>query len=117
MRRCRAFAFFALLVGCTAPNERPTGTGNPPGGKGDNPGSVTCQACVSSGDCGASAACVQYGGSDYCGKHCGTSGDCAAGETCVALTTTEGAEAQVCAPSSGTCGGGSGCSDCTSGTS
>jgi hypothetical protein len=116
MRRYAVLAFLALLVGCTAPAARSTGNGNPPGGKGDQTGSVTCQACVASGDCGSGAACVQYGGSDYCGAHCGASSDCAAGEACVPLTTAEGAEAMVCAPTSGTCGGGSGCSNCPSGT-
>ncbi|HZS35468.1 MAG TPA: metallophosphoesterase [Polyangia bacterium] len=104
------------LSGCTA-NERSLsdGGGVAPGGKSDNPG-VTCRQCVSSRDCGANAACVQYGGDDYCGADCVSNAGCASGESCVASVTAEGAEVQVCVPASGTCGGGSGCANCPSGT-
>ncbi len=117
MRLSSVFFWAALMSGCTPVGERMLGDGGVtrPGGKSDNPG-LTCQSCVSSRDCGGSGECVQYGGDDYCGANCSSSSDCAVTETCTPSVTAEGAEVQVCVPSSGTCGGGSGCSNCPSGT-
>ncbi len=79
--------------------------------------SVTCLACATSSDCGALAACAQYGGSDYCANICTSPADCAATETCVAVATFDGVEVQGCVPQSANCSGMPGCLACPSGTS
>ncbi|MBK7579667.1 MAG: metallophosphoesterase [Myxococcales bacterium] len=96
-----------------------TGTGGTTGSGGgagmDGGAGVTCTPCTQTSDCGPGAACVQYAGSDFCGRSC-EGGACGAGETCVDAITEDGAGVSACVPADGTCGS-SGCGECPAGTS
>jgi hypothetical protein len=74
---------------------------------------VTCHACTTNADCFDAGTCVQYAGSDFCGRPCGT---CPTGESCLLATADDGTQASVCVPDDGTCGK-VGCGTCPSGTS
>lgn len=87
--------------------------GASPGGPG---GATTCTPCEQTDECGPGAACVQYAGSNYCGRHCTSQSQCAAGETCLASVAHDGTKVSVCVPSNGSCGE-HGCGTCPAGTS
>ncbi|MEZ4222633.1 MAG: metallophosphoesterase [Polyangiaceae bacterium] len=74
----------------------------------------TCTPCTESSECGPDAACVQYAGSDYCGRLC-DQGACNANETCIEAFREDGTPVSVCAPSNGSCGS-NGCGICAAGT-
>lgn len=95
--RLCALATFLLFAACTESKQ-------------------TCKECSGAKDCAVGAACVQYAGSDFCGRVCTQASDCAAGETCFATSSLDGTSYTVCMPASGSCSG-KGCSKCGAGLS
>ena len=74
-----------------------------------------CRPCARSEQCGASSACAQYAGSDYCARACESASSCGRGEACAELTTLEGQKVKGCVSASGACGSPSSCGKCQSG--
>jgi hypothetical protein len=98
--------------GSIADSGTDAGVGRVDAGSDGGVGSVTCLVCVTSNDCGPQAACVQYGGSDYCAQLCGACSNCASNQDCILAVAFNGVEAQVCVPESANCNGLPGCLLC-----
>ena len=63
-----------------------------------------CHACLADSDCGGRDVCAQFQSDIYCAVTCPNGDECSSEAKCTTVTTSSGAETNVCVPNDNACG-------------
>jgi hypothetical protein len=113
--RIAALALAAAAIGACLSTQKQPPVPKSGADAGADAGPIACRPCLSNDDCTSEGACLQFAGSDYCARRCEKATECSGTEACAVTILSDGTQATVCLPTSGTCAD-IGCGTCAQGT-